>query len=423
MFETLGEIDIEELDYDLLEQIKPKSQTHFSGFELYYPKLSKSPEIQKIYSLINKVAVSNASVLIQGETGSGKELIAGAIQALSLRADKPYVTVNCAAIPEHLLESELFGHDRGAFTGAVTTHIGKFEQADGGTLFLDEIGDMHPTTQAKILRVLQEQSFTRIGGQKVIHVDVRIIAATNKDLWQEIESGRFRPDLYYRLNVVTVQIPPLRERREDVPLLADYFKKKFAAELKKNIGNFTAEGMELLANHSWPGNIRELRNLIERAVLVRDEIAEYFDKHTLWCGLTYNAHTMSCTAAIANLKVYEEENLIQRSREMGKKLEAGLQKLAEKHPCLGDIRGTGLFYCTELVKNRETRQPLSPFNQPMTEPMKKLAAVLVKNGLSTFVRWNLIFHAPPLIVSEAELQEGLEIFDLALAETDPYYEG
>ncbi|NLP09089.1 sigma-54-dependent Fis family transcriptional regulator [bacterium] len=289
MFETLGEIDIEELDYDLLEQIKPKSQTHFSGFELYYPKLSKSPEIQKIYSLINKVAVSNASVLIQGETGSGKELIAGAIQALSLRADKPYVTVNCAAIPEHLLESELFGHDRGAFTGAVTTHIGKFEQADGGTLFLDEIGDMHPTTQAKILRVLQEQSFTRIGGQKVIRVDVRIIAATNKDLWQEIESGRFRPDLYYRLNVVTVQVPPLRERREDVPLLADYFKKKFAAELKKNIGNFTPEGMELLANHSWPGNIRELRNLIERAVLVTNSGEDITPKDLALTGKDYFA--------------------------------------------------------------------------------------------------------------------------------------
>lgn len=268
MFETLGEIDIEELDYDLLEQIKPKTQSHFSGFELYYPKLSKSPEIQKIYSLINKVAVSNASVLIQGETGSGKELIAGAIQALSLRADKPYITVNCAAIPEHLLESELFGHERGAFTGAVTTHVGKFEQADGGTLFLDEIGDMAPSTQAKILRVLQEQTFTRVGGQKVLRVDVRIIAATNKDLWQEIENGRFRPDLYYRLNVVTLHVPPLRERQEDIPLLADYFKKKFAAELKKVVGHFAPETMELLTNHSWPGNIRELRNLIERAVLV-----------------------------------------------------------------------------------------------------------------------------------------------------------
>jgi two-component system, NtrC family, response regulator AtoC len=289
MFETLGEIDIEELDYDLLEQIKPKSQTHFSGFELYYPKLSKSPEIQKIYSLINKVAVSNASVLIQGETGSGKELIAGAIQALSLRAAKPYVTVNCAAIPEHLLESELFGHDRGAFTGAVTTHIGKFEQADCGTLFLDEIGDMHPTTQAKILRVLQEQTFNRIGGQKVIKTDVRIIAATNKDLWQEIENGRFRPDLYYRLNVVTLQVPPLRERREDVPLLADYFKQKFAGELKKSMGCFTAEAMELLANHSWPGNIRELRNLIERAVLVTNNEQDITPKDLALSGKDYFA--------------------------------------------------------------------------------------------------------------------------------------
>jgi taurine--2-oxoglutarate transaminase len=159
------------------------------------------------------------------------------------------------------------------------------------------------------------------------------------------------------------------------------------------------------------------------AVAVRDEIADYFDKHTLWCGLTYNAHTLACAAAIANLQVYEEENLIQRSREMGKVLEAWLQKLAGKHLCLGDIRGKGLFYVTELVKNRETREPMSPFNLPMTEPMKKVAASLINNGLSTFVRWNLIFHAPPLIVSEAELQEGLDIMDEALNEADPYYEG
>jgi taurine--2-oxoglutarate transaminase len=158
-------------------------------------------------------------------------------------------------------------------------------------------------------------------------------------------------------------------------------------------------------------------------VMVRDEIAEYFEKHTLWCGLTYNAHTLACAAAIATLKVYEEENLLQRSRAMGKVLEAGLQKLADKHPCLGDIRGTALFYVTELVKDRATREPMSAFNQPMTEPMKKVAASLVKNGLSTFVRWNLIFHAPPLVVSEAQIQEGLEIVDKALDEADPYYEG
>ncbi|NOY59178.1 MAG: sigma-54-dependent Fis family transcriptional regulator [Calditrichaeota bacterium] len=244
------------------------SYGHLSGFELYYPKVSRNPEIRKVYSLIKKVAKSNASVLIQGETGTGKELIAGAIQAQSLRSRKPYVTVNCAALHEQLLESELFGHEKGAFTGAIAMHMGKFEQADGGTLFLDEIGDMHPSTQAKILRVLQEQSFNRVGGQKAIQVDVRVIAATNKDLWLEMENGNFRADLYYRLNVVTLHIPPLRERQEDIPLLAEYFRRKFTAELKtKNIG-FSDETMHLLRNHSWPGNIRELRNIIERAVLI-----------------------------------------------------------------------------------------------------------------------------------------------------------
>jgi len=268
--DVLDETLIEEFDNDMLNQIQPMGG-RISGFELYYPKVSRNPEIRKVYALIKKVAKSNASVLIQGETGTGKELIAGAIQAQSLRANKPYVTVNCAALHEQLLESELFGHEKGAFTGAIATHIGKFEQADGGTLFLDEIGDMHPSTQAKILRVLQEQSFNRVGGQKTIQVDVRIIAATNKDLWQEIEKGRFRADLYYRLNVVTLDIPPLRERKEDIPLLAEYFRRKFSAELKKSVGEFTTETMNLLKNHSWPGNIRELRNLIERAVLVVGE--------------------------------------------------------------------------------------------------------------------------------------------------------
>ena len=221
--------------------------------------------------MIDKVAKSNASVLIQGETGTGKEMIAGAIQAQSNRVNKPYVAVNCAALHEQLLESELFGHEKGAFTGAISTHVGKFEQADGGTLFLDEIGDMHPSTQAKILRVLQEQSFNRVGGQKTIQVDVRIIAATNKDLWQEIDNGHFRADLYYRLNVVSLHIPPLRERREDIPLLSEYFRLKFAGELKKNVGQFTEETIELISNHTWTGNIRELRNIIERAVLVVGE--------------------------------------------------------------------------------------------------------------------------------------------------------
>jgi two-component system response regulator AtoC len=283
-----GEVDAESIDFDVLDQTQSSVGT-MSGFELYYPKVSRNAEIRKIYSLIKKIAKSNASVLIQGETGTGKELIAGAIQAQSLRAEKPYVTVNCAALHENLLESELFGHEKGAFTGAINTHMGKFEQADGGTLFLDEIGDMHPSTQAKILRVLQEQSFNRVGGHKTIQVDVRIIAATNKDLWQEMEKGTFRADLYYRLNVVTLQIPPLRDRKEDIPLLADYFRRKFAAELKKNVNNFTEDTQTLLINHSWRGNIRELRNIIERAVLVAAQGQPITPKELALTGKDYFA--------------------------------------------------------------------------------------------------------------------------------------
>lgn len=241
------------------------------GFDYHYPLVSRSPEIKEIFSLIKKVAKSNATILIQGETGTGKELIAGLIQFISNRADKPFVKVNCAALPENLLESELFGHERGAFTGAYQTRVGKFEQADGGTLFLDEIGDMHLSTQAKILRVLQDQTFTRLGGNKTISVDVRVIAATNKDLWNEIEAGRFRADLYYRLNVVSLHIPPLRQREEDIPLIAEFFRLKFSRELRKKTKGFSKETMELLRNHSWHGNIRELKNLIERAVLVAEE--------------------------------------------------------------------------------------------------------------------------------------------------------
>ena len=267
---VFAEVDYEESGFDFSEQIV-STEEGLANFKFYYPKVSRNPEIRKIYSLIKKVAKSNASVLILGETGTGKELIAGAIQSQSLRSNKSYITVNCAALHEQLLESELFGHEKGAFTGAISTHIGKFEQADGGTLFLDEIGDMHPSTQAKILRVLQEQSFTRVGGNKTIQVDVRIIAATNKDLWHEIEKGSFRTDLYYRLNVVSLALPPLRERREDISLIAEYFRLQFAADLKKDIGPFDSLCLELLQKHNWPGNIRELRNIIERAVLITPE--------------------------------------------------------------------------------------------------------------------------------------------------------
>jgi transcriptional regulator with GAF, ATPase, and Fis domain len=241
------------------------------GFDFHYPLVSRSPDIKEIFRLIKKVAKSNASILIHGETGTGKELIASLIQFISHRSEQPFVKVNCAALPENLLESELFGHEKGAFTGAYQTRIGKFEQAHGGTLFLDEIGDMHLATQAKILRVLQDQTFTRLGGNKTITVDVRIIAATNKDLMEEIDKGTFRADLYYRLNVVSLNIPPLRKRKEDIPIIAEFFRRKFAQEIRKETKGFHEETLALLKNHSWPGNIRELRNLIERAVLVAEE--------------------------------------------------------------------------------------------------------------------------------------------------------
>ncbi|MFQ5633405.1 MAG: sigma-54 interaction domain-containing protein, partial [bacterium] len=208
------------------------------GFDFHYPLVSRSPEIKEIFKLIKKVSKSNASILIQGETGTGKELIASLIQFISDRSDKPFVKVNCAALPESLLESELFGHEKGAFTGAIQTRIGKFEQADGGTLFLDEIGDMHLATQAKILRVLQDREFNRVGGNRTINVDVRIIAATNKELRDLIEQGEFRPDLFYRLNVVTLNIPPLRERKEDISIIAEFFLRRFSQEIRKQVKGF-----------------------------------------------------------------------------------------------------------------------------------------------------------------------------------------
>jgi len=259
------------------------------GFDFHYPLVSKSPEILEIYNVIKKVARSKATVLIHGETGTGKELIASLIQFVSDRSDKPFVKVNCAALPENLLESELFGHEKGAFTGAYQSRAGKFEQANGGTLFLDEIGDMHLTTQAKILRVLQDETFTKVGGNKTIHVDVRVVAATNKNLFDEIENGSFRADLYYRLNVVTLEIPPLRDRKEDILTIADYFLRKYSQEIRKEVHGFSDETKALMRNHSWPGNIRELKNLIERAVLVSDENSEITAEDLAMPGRDYFA--------------------------------------------------------------------------------------------------------------------------------------
>ncbi|MCG3195962.1 MAG: Regulatory protein AtoC [bacterium] len=230
--------------------------------------IGKSPAMLRTFSLVEQVAPSRSTVLIVGESGTGKELIARALHAHSARADKRFVAVNCAAISEELLESELFGHEKGAFTGAVSQKLGKFEIAGGGTLFLDEIGEMSPRLQAKLLRVLQEEEIDRVGGKESIPVDVRILASTNRNLREEIKRGKFREDLYYRLNVVTLSFPPLRERKEDIPLLADYFRKKYAEENGKTIGEIPSATMEVLLRYNWPGNVRELENVIERATLL-----------------------------------------------------------------------------------------------------------------------------------------------------------
>ncbi len=233
--------------------------------------IGDSQALKKVLSVVKKVAYSNASILIAGETGTGKELIAGAVHYNSARREKPFIKVNCAALQDTLLESELFGHEKGAFTGADKQRIGRFEQANFGTIFLDEIADMSPSTQAKVLRVLQEQEFERVGGTKTIKVDVRVISASNKDLKEEIAAKRFRDDLYYRLNVVNLWIPPLRERREDILPLAEYFLHRFSGEMSKKIVGFTPEAEAVLRDYEWPGNIRELRNSLERSVLLSEK--------------------------------------------------------------------------------------------------------------------------------------------------------
>ncbi len=232
--------------------------------------IGQSPAFQKALDLAARVAPTRSTVLLTGETGTGKELVAGLVHGSSPRKDGPFVKVNCAALPETLLESELFGHERGAFTSADRLRIGRFEQADGGTLFLDEIGDMSLPTQAKLLRVLQDQEFQRLGGTTVLRTNVRIVAATNRDLDAAIAGGDFREDLYFRLNVITIPLPSLRERPEDVERLAMHFLESFRKELARPCAAFTPEVMRRLRAHSWPGNVRELRNAIERAVLMSD---------------------------------------------------------------------------------------------------------------------------------------------------------
>jgi nitrogen regulation protein NR(I) len=230
--------------------------------------VGSSPAMQQVYKMIGQVAATEVTVLLRGESGTGKEMVARAIYHHSRRGDKPFLPVNCAAIPETLLESELFGHEKGAFTGALTRRVGKFEQCHGGTLFLDEIGDMTPATQAKILRVLQDRQFERLGGSERITSDVRVIVATNKDLEKAIREGTFRQDLYYRLKVVTLHLPPLRERKEDIPELVRYFLQRFRADINREVLDISPKSLENLMRYHWPGNVRELENAVKRALVI-----------------------------------------------------------------------------------------------------------------------------------------------------------
>lgn len=241
----------------------PKKKCTFDGF------IGNSSSIKQVFRLVERISETDSTVLITGESGTGKELIAKIIHFNSERSQGPFVPVNCAAIPKDLLESELFGHEKGAFTGALQTRIGRFELANKGTLFLDEIGELDPSLQVKLLRILQEREFERVGGIKTIKADVRILAATNKDLERATKEGKFRDDLYYRINVIPLNLPPLRDRTEDIPLLIDYFAAKFAQRRKREPLKFTPEAYELMMKYKWPGNVRELENLLERLTILK----------------------------------------------------------------------------------------------------------------------------------------------------------
>jgi formate hydrogenlyase transcriptional activator len=237
--------------------------------------IGDSPSLKRVLQQIETVAATDSTVLVQGETGTGKELVAKRIHQLSARRNCDFVVTNCASIPAGLLESELFGHERGAFTGAIAQNLGRFEQADHGTLFLDEIGDFPIELQPKLLRALQEQEFERLGGRRTIHVDFRLVAATNRDLGQMVEQSRFRNDLYYRINVFPIEIPALRHRASDIPKLASSFVRKYAKRMDKHIEKIRAEDMAALTDYPWPGNIRELQNFIERSVILTNEPVLY----------------------------------------------------------------------------------------------------------------------------------------------------
>ena len=287
--------------------------------------VGSSAAMRKVYDQIEKVLESEITVFIAGESGTGKELVAKAIHYASLRSDGPFIDVNCAAIPEGLQESELFGHEKGAFTGAVATHPGKFEQASGGTIFLDEVGEMSASAQARLLRVLQERVLQRVGGTATIELDVRVISASNRDLAKMVEEGSFRQDLFYRLVVFPITLPPLRDRREDIPLLVEHFLEKYARDAGKRVTRVEAKAMDAMASHGWPGNVRELENVIHRTLLVSSGLELTFEDLPPGIGVdqavsTTDAQPSSASgggASTLNLEELERETIV-RAMEQNK---------------------------------------------------------------------------------------------------------
>jgi formate hydrogenlyase transcriptional activator len=273
--------------------------------------VGSSGTLQKALSLVSKVAPTDATVLVTGETGTGKELIARAIHRRSHRSSRPFVCVNCAAVPRDLIASELFGHEKGSFTGAMQRRLGRFELADGGTIFLDEVGELPPDTQVALLRVLQEWEFERVGGTQSIKVDVRVIAATNRDLGAAVAGGSFRSDLFYRLQVFPIEIPPLRERRDDIPLLVEYFIDRYTRRAGKNIRHVSQETLELLQSYAWPGNIRELQNVIERSVILCE--TETFSIDESWLPLPLPATESKRHIELPRRLEAQEKNIIEEA--------------------------------------------------------------------------------------------------------------
>jgi formate hydrogenlyase transcriptional activator len=274
--------------------------------------VGSSESLVQALGQVARVAPTDSTVLVTGESGTGKELIGRAIHKRSRRAERPFIRVNCAAIPQSLIASELFGHEKGAFTGATERRLGRFELANGGTIFLDEIGDIHADTQVALLRVLQEREFERVGGSRTVSVDVRVVAATNRDLKAAVEAGTFRPDLFYRLNVFPIRVPSLRERKDDIPLLAKYFIERYATSAGKKIKNIDRKTLELLQAYDWPGNIRELQNVIERAVILCDGATLYIDESS---GHRETLETLQTSTSLSEALTNTEKAMIEAALE------------------------------------------------------------------------------------------------------------